>query len=148
MSSHHVKPTTRGSAAMTLVGLMGEEMAYPREPYRAGCRGHWAAIHPLRVRLEVATPSPTWSLRSSRATLARSCHMGDPNRSNWTRRRWLSRKASPPPWKFSLQMEGAALAGERRECLTQRGSHPPDGAGVQGPGPCRPSSPAAGPGMS
>lgn len=124
MSSYQVKPATRGSAAMTLVGLTGEEVAHPCEPYRTGCRGHWAAIHLLRVRLEVATPCPTWSLRSSKAALARSCHMGDPNRSIWTRKRWFSRKARPPPQKLSLQMEGTALAGERRECSTQRGDIP------------------------
>lgn len=57
----YVMPATRGSAAMTLGGLTGAEVAHPCEPHRAGCRGHWAAIHLLRVRLEVAMPCPTWS---------------------------------------------------------------------------------------
>lgn len=106
MSSYQVKPATRGSAAMTLVGLTGEEVAHPCEPYRTGCRGHWAAIHSLRVRLEVATPCPTWSLRSSKAALARSCHMGDPNRSIWTRKRWFSRKARHPPQNSPFKWKG------------------------------------------
>ena len=95
----------------------GEGVASPREPYRAGWRGHWAAICHLSARLAAASQraawSPDWSLGSSRSPHARPRRVGDPSRSNWMGEDGSVGKPTPPQKLFPS--EGRGTSGRREE---------------------------------